>query len=57
MTTKPLLLLDVDGVINDVDAVMMVRMLDDPSARAAALDVDVIESHGLWWRSLDTCPS
>lgn len=48
VTAKPLLLLDVDGVINDLEAVMMVRMLDEPRARAEQLGVEVIESHGHW---------
>ena len=48
MGSKPLLLLYVDGVINDLGAVMMERMLDDPKTRAKRLDVAVIESHGHW---------
>jgi hypothetical protein len=43
VTTKPLLLLDVDGVINDFEAVVMVSMLGD---RAERLGVELIESYG-----------
>ena len=45
MTThhKPLLLLDVDGVINDLGAVMKIRPFgSDAQERAAELDVDLI---------------
>jgi HAD domain in Swiss Army Knife RNA repair proteins len=43
----PLVLLDVDGVINYFDAVLAVRMADDPAAMADEWDVDMLESHGL----------
>jgi hypothetical protein len=43
----PLVLLDVDGVINYFDAVLAVRIADDPEAMAKDWDVDMIESHGL----------
>jgi hypothetical protein len=47
--TKPLLLLDIDGVINDLDAVMRIRPLG-PGAevRAATLGVDLVRSNGFW---------
>lgn len=49
MTTKPLLLLDVDGVINDLEAVMRIRPFG-PAAeqRAAELEVELVRSHGFW---------
>ena len=47
MAPKPLLLLDVDGVINDLEAVMMLRMLKgDRADRAAQLRVEAVESYG-----------
>ncbi len=49
MVAKPLLLLDVDGVINDLEAVMMLRFLGDGVRdRAAELGVEVVRSHGHW---------
>ena len=58
---KPLLLLDVDGVINDLSAVMKVRPLGDDAQeeeqdklvipapdRAEGLGVDIVRSHGFW---------
>jgi hypothetical protein len=43
------LLLNIDGVINDVGAVMKVRPLGDGvEARAKGLGVDLIRSNGFW---------
>ena len=59
MTTyhKPLLLLDVDGVINDLEAVMKIRPFgSDAQERAAELDVDLIRSHGFWLAIPHTMP-
>ena len=45
----PLLLLDVDGVINDLEAKMMIRMLGEGGRdRASQLGVEMIRSYGYW---------
>lgn len=50
MTTKPLLLLDIDGVVNNLEAVMRLRPLkEDAEARAEQLGVDLVWSHGFWF--------
>ena len=46
MTRKPLVLLDVDGVINDAEMLVAIRLADDREARAAQLGIDVVVSHG-----------
>ena len=43
----PLVLLDVDGVINDVDAALALQLADDPEVTAEEWEVDAIESDGL----------
>jgi hypothetical protein len=43
----PLVLLDVDGVVNDVEAMMALRLADDQAAAADQWDVDVVESDGI----------
>lgn len=49
VTAKPLLLLDIDGVLNDIEAVVIVRPLDEGAEeRAARLGVDLMRSHGFW---------
>jgi hypothetical protein len=49
MTLQPLLLLDVDGVVNDLEAVMMLRVLRrGASDLAEQLGVDMLRSHGHW---------
>ena len=46
MASKPLLLLDVDGFINDIKAVMVLRMLSsDKADRAAQLGIQLLKSH------------
>ena len=46
---RPLLLLDVDGVINDLEAKMMIRTLGEGGRdRAEQLGVEMIRSHGYW---------
>lgn len=55
---KPLLLLNVDGVINDLEAVMKVRPLgEDAEARAKHLGIDLIRSHGFWVAIPDSMPA
>jgi hypothetical protein len=47
--TKPLLLLDIDGVINDLDAVMRIRPLGPGAeARADGIGVELVRSNGFW---------
>lgn len=43
---RPLVLLDIDGVLHDRDALLEVRSSDDPQEAADRLDVTVITSHG-----------
>jgi hypothetical protein len=45
-TPRPLVLLDVDGVINDAEMLVAIRLADDSEAAAEQLEIDVIESHG-----------
>ena len=45
-TTRPLVLLDIDGVLHDRSALLEVRSSDDPQEVADRLDVTVITSHG-----------
>jgi hypothetical protein len=45
-TPGHLVLLDIDGVLHDRDALLNVRSSDDPQAVADRLDVTVITSHG-----------
>jgi len=48
-TATPLLLLDVDGVINDLAAVMKVRPLGgDADDRAERLGVEIVRANGFW---------
>ena len=55
---RPLLLLNIDGVINDLGAVMKVRPLGDGAeAKAKHLGVDLIRSHGFWVAIPDSMPS
>jgi hypothetical protein len=44
---RPLVLLDVDGVVNYFDAVLAVHLADDPGRAADEWEVDLVESHGL----------
>ena len=56
-SAKPLLLLNVDGVINDLEAVMKVRPLgDEAEVRARHLGIDLIRSHGFWVAIPDSMP-
>ena len=49
MTDRPLVFLDVDGVINDIEANRMLNMLSGLlEDRTRRLNVDVISSHGHW---------
>ena len=43
---RPLVLLDIDGVIHDRQAMANIRFSDDHEAAAARLDVTVVASHG-----------
>jgi hypothetical protein len=43
---RPLVLLDVDGVINDTEMLVAVRMATDREARAEQLGIDIVVSHG-----------
>lgn len=43
---RPLVLLDIDGVIHDRQALLELRSSDDPEAAAERLEVTVITSHG-----------
>ncbi len=43
---RPLLYLDVDGVINDLEAVMAFGILDDVDDLAERLSIDIVHSHG-----------
>ncbi len=43
---RPLVLLDVDGVINDAEMLVAIRLAADPPTRAESLGIDVIQSHG-----------
>ena len=43
----PLVLLDVDGVINDVEAMLALYLEDDPEGAADNWVVDVVESDGM----------
>ena len=43
---RPLVLLDIDGVLHDRSALLEVRWSDDPREAADRLDVTVITSHG-----------
>jgi len=43
---RPLVLLDIDGVIHDGKAMREIRLSDDPEATAARLDMTVVVSHG-----------
>jgi hypothetical protein len=43
---RPLVLLDIDGVIHDRKAMEKIRFSDDPDATAVQLGVTVIVSHG-----------
>ena len=49
---RPLVLLDIDGVIHDREAMRAIRLSDDPEAAATRLDVTVVVSYGhrLTWR-------
>ena len=58
MNTKPLLLLDVDGVINDLEAVMMLRFLGEGgSDRAERSESRSSACKAIGWRSPITCPN
>jgi len=43
---RPLVLLDIDGVLHERQAMEEIRFSDDPSATATRLDVTVVVSHG-----------
>lgn len=43
---RPLILLDIDGVLHDRQALLEVRLSNDPPAAADRLDVTIITSHG-----------
>lgn len=46
MSVRPLVLLDVDGVINDAEMLVAIRLAADREARAAQLRIDMVVSHG-----------
>ncbi|GAG39950.1 unnamed protein product, partial [marine sediment metagenome] len=43
---RPLVLLDIDGVLHDRQALLEIRSANDPQAAADSLDVTVATSHG-----------
>ena len=43
---RPLVLLDIDGVIHDREAMREIRLSHDPEATATRLDVNVVVSYG-----------
>jgi hypothetical protein len=45
-SSRPLVLLDVDGAINDSEMLAAIRMATDRAERAARLEIDVAISHG-----------
>ncbi len=43
---KPLVLLDIDGVVNDAEMLVAIRLAADREATAAQLRIDMVVSHG-----------
>ena len=56
-TAQPLLLLAVDGVINDLNSAMKIRPFGaDAAIRAKELGVKLVRSHGFWLTIPETMP-